>query len=65
MPHDSHDVFAWLSDKEKKALLPAGSLPEYRNDRSGRSATTRSSSVPRMSAARADGPIRSTPPRAT
>ena len=34
MPHDSHDVFASLSDKEKEAMLPPESLPEYRNDAS-------------------------------
>ena len=32
LPHDGHDVFAGLSDKEKEALLPAESLPEFRNE---------------------------------
>ena len=32
MPRDNHDIFASLSDEEKKAMLPADSLPEYLKD---------------------------------
>ncbi|MCE5303271.1 MAG: hypothetical protein LLF97_09210 [Planctomycetaceae bacterium] len=32
MPRDGHDVFATLTDEEKKALLPAASLPEFLKD---------------------------------
>jgi hypothetical protein len=32
MPHDNHQIFARLSDEEKKALLPADSLSEYLED---------------------------------
>jgi hypothetical protein len=32
MPRDNHEIFASLGDDEKKALLPAGSLPEYLKD---------------------------------
>ncbi len=32
MPRDSHDVYASLSDEQKKAMLPADSLPEYLKD---------------------------------
>ncbi len=32
MPRDNHEIFAALSDEEKKAMLPAASLPEYLKD---------------------------------
>ncbi len=32
MPQDSHEIFAGLSDAEKKALLPADSVAEYLKD---------------------------------
>ncbi|MEN6406677.1 MAG: hypothetical protein ABFC77_09410 [Thermoguttaceae bacterium] len=32
MPRDGHEVFSELTDEQKKALLPAGSLPEYLKD---------------------------------
>ncbi len=32
MPRDNHDVFASLGDEEKKAMVPAASLPEYLKD---------------------------------
>ena len=32
MPRDNHDIFASLSDDEKKAMLPASVLPEYRDE---------------------------------
>ena len=32
MPQDSHEVFASLSDEEKRALLPASSVSEYLKD---------------------------------
>ena len=32
MPQDSHEIFAALSDAEKKALLPADSVAEYLKD---------------------------------
>jgi len=34
MPRDNHDIFASLSDAEKKAMLPASVLPEYRKEES-------------------------------
>ncbi len=32
MPRDNHEIFATQSDDEKKAMLPAASLPEYVKD---------------------------------
>jgi hypothetical protein len=32
MPHDSHEILGELSEKDKKALLPADSLTEYLKD---------------------------------
>jgi hypothetical protein len=32
MPRDNHEIFAAFGDAEKKALLPAASLPEYLKD---------------------------------
>jgi hypothetical protein len=32
MPRDNHEIYAVLGDEEKKAVLPAASLPEYLKD---------------------------------